>query len=177
MNGLLETMYLKRFCLPSNLDVKNNTYINKINDCLCGDSNHIACVFQGKIGYLKNKLNILSFGINKYNDFDSRKPSIHAEHNAISKLLPLKKKKRLESIDILVIRVSRTNTIQMSKPCYNCIQIMKTLPEKKGYKINNIYYSDNHGDIIKTNIKCLENSEQHISKYYRNYMNHMNHNM
>jgi hypothetical protein len=63
MNGLLETMYLKRFCLPSNLDVKNNTYINKINDCLCGDSNHIACVFQGKIGYLKNKLNILSFGI------------------------------------------------------------------------------------------------------------------
>lgn len=174
MDSLLETMYLKRFCLPSNVDIENNNYLKNINNCLCGDSNHIACIFQGKVSYLKNKVNILSFGINKYNDFDCKKPSIHAEHNAINKLIPLKKKKKLESIDILVIRVSRSNNIQMSKPCFNCIQIMKILPEKKGYKINNIYYSDNNGTIIKTNIKCLENSEQHISKYYRNYRNYRN---
>jgi len=165
MNNLLETMYIKRFCLPSNLDVTNTKYLNKVNTCLCSEFNHIACIFQGKVNNMKN-LNVLSFGINKYSDSDGKKPSIHAEYDAISKLLPLKKKKKLESIDILVIRVSRINNIQMSKPCYNCIQIMKILPEKKGYKINNIYYSDNNGEIIKTNIKCLDSTEYHFSKYY-----------
>ncbi len=168
MNNLLETMYIKRFCLPSNLDTYSNRYVDSINNCICGDFNHIACIFQGKITPTKTKLNILCFGVNKYNDYEGKKPGIHAEHNAISKLMPLKRKKKLEPIDILVIRVSRINTIQMSKPCFNCIQIMKVLPEKKGYKINNIYYSDNNGEIIKTNVKCLENSEQHIPKYYRN---------
>jgi len=165
MNKLLETMYIKRFCLPCNLDITNTKNLNKINNCLCSEFNHIACIFQGKVINMKN-LNILSFGINKYSDSDGKKPSVHAEYDAISKLLPLKKKKKLESIDILVIRVSRINTIQMSKPCYNCIQTMKILPEKKGYKINNIYYSNNEGDIVKTNIKCLDNTEYHFSKYY-----------
>jgi hypothetical protein len=45
---------------------------------------------------------------------------------------------------------------------------MSIIPKKKGYKIDNIYYSDENGDIIKTNLQTLENSEQHYSKYYRN---------
>lgn len=166
MNNLLDTMYIKRFCLPCNLDITNTKYLNKMNNCLCSEFNHIACIFRGKISNIKKNLNILSYGINKYSDSDGKKPSIHAEHDAISKLIPLKKKKKLESIDLLVIRVSRIYNIQMSKPCYNCIQTMKILPEKKGYKINNIYYSNNDGEIVKTNLKCLENSEYHYSKFY-----------
>ena len=41
------------------------------------------------------------------------------------------------------------------------------IPEKKGYKIKNIYYSDNEGNIIKTNLNNLKNEEQHYTRYYR----------
>jgi hypothetical protein len=44
---------------------------------------------------------------------------------------------------------------------------MKKLPTKKGYKIQNIYYSDNEGNIIKTSLQNLENEEKHYSSYYR----------
>ena len=45
---------------------------------------------------------------------------------------------------------------------------MKILPEKKGYKIRNIYYSNDNEDIIKSNFKILEKEELHYSSYYRN---------
>lgn len=168
MNDLLEMMYIKRFCLPSKLDINNTSpkTVNKMCNCISSEYNHIACVYQGKIQNSKKNINILSFGINKYSDSEGKKPSIHAEYDAISKLIPLKRKKKLCPIDILVIRVSKLNNIQMSKPCYNCIQIMKTMPEKKGYKINNIYYSIDNEFIIKTNLKYLDNTEYHFSKYY-----------
>ena len=44
---------------------------------------------------------------------------------------------------------------------------MKTLPEKKGYRIRNIYYSDDKGNIVKSNFKKLENEELHFSRFYR----------
>ena len=64
----------------------------------------------------------------------------------------------------MVIRLSRKNEIQCSKPCYNCIETMKNLPPKIGYKINNIYYSDSTGNIVTT-IKALEKEENHYSQY------------
>lgn len=42
--------------------------------------------------------------------------------------------------------------------------MMKTLPQKKGYRIRNIYYSDNNGAIVKTNIGRLETEELHYSR-------------
>ena len=63
--------------------------------------------------------------------------------------------------------MSKSNKLQNSKPCVNCIRMMKTLPEKKGYRIKNIYYSDNNGSIIKTSIKNLEKEELHISRFFR----------
>ena len=44
---------------------------------------------------------------------------------------------------------------------------MKTLPQKKGYKIENIYYSDEEGNIIKTTLNKLDSEEKHYSKYFR----------
>ena len=100
-------------------------------------------------------------------DSDGHEPGIHAEHNALLKLKPIKIKKKLESIDLLVVRFSKTTKIQSSKPCNNCIKIMNDNPPKRGYKIQNIYYSDSDGNIVKTNLSDLMNTEQHYSRYYR----------
>ena len=113
------------------------------------------------------KTRILSFGTNMMGDSNGNDAGIHAEHNALIKLKPLKFKKQLESINLLVIRLSKTNKIQSSKPCSNCIKMIDFIPEKKGYKIKNIYYSDNEGNIIKTNLNNLKNEEQHYTRYYR----------
>ena len=100
-------------------------------------------------------------------DSEGIEPGIHAEQNALLKLKPIKIKKKLELIDLLVVRFSKTTKIQSSKPCNNCIKIMNDIPCKKGYKIQNIYYSDSDGNIIKTNLSNLMNAEQHYSRYYR----------
>jgi cytidine deaminase len=124
--------------------------------------------YKGK-GNLK-KARILSFGVNQLGDTDGNTPGIHAECDAISKLIPLKPRKKLENINLLVIRLSTKNKIQCSKPCYNCIETMKKMPPKIGYKINNIYYSDSTGNIVKTTIKALEKEERHYSQYSRRKM-------
>ena len=44
---------------------------------------------------------------------------------------------------------------------------MKTAPIKKGYIIQNIYYSDNMENIVKTNLTTLDNEEKHYSRFYK----------
>ncbi len=125
--------------------------------------------YKGK-GNLK-KARILSFGMNQMGDVAGNIPGIHAECDAISKLIPLNPRKKLENINILVIRLSPKNKIQSSKPCSNCIETMINLPPKKGYKVQNIYYSDVFGEIIKTSLNTLEKEERHYSRFYRNQKN------
>ena len=133
---------------------------------------HLACaeiiiiqlVFYKGNGDLK-KARILSFGVNQMGDIDGKKPGIHAEYDALTKLMPIRRKKKLESINLLVVRLSSKNKIQSSKPCFNCIETMKKFPPKIGYKIDNVYYSDSNGDIIKTNLKSLNEEEKHYSHY------------
>lgn len=166
MFSLLDNMFIKRFCLPSNTDIDNyENGIRNVPSCVCSHYNHVCCVLQGKRNL--EKYRILSFGFNQMGDNFGKNPGIHAEHNALIKLLPLRNKKRLENINILVIRLSSKNKLQSSKPCINCIQMMKTLPSKKGYKINSIYYSDENGNIVKTNLKNLDLEEKHYSKFFR----------
>ena len=123
-------------------------------------------VFYKGNGDLK-KARILSFGVNQMGDSDGKKPGIHAEFDALSKLMPIRRKKKLESINLLVVRLSTKNKIQSSKPCFNCIETMKKFPPKIGYKIDNVYYSDSNGDITKTNLKTLDEEEKHYSHYFR----------
>jgi len=100
-------------------------------------------------------------------DTSKNQPGIHAEHDAINKLKPIKRKKYLQNVKLLVIRISKKNKLQSSKPCANCIKTMKSLPEKKGYKIKNIYYSNENGVIVKSNLINLENEELHYSRFFR----------
>jgi hypothetical protein len=46
MNNLLDTMFIKRFCLPLNVSIGDDRIT--INNCLCGPFNHVACVLQNK---------------------------------------------------------------------------------------------------------------------------------
>ena len=133
-----------------------------------------AVFYKGKISLLK-KANVLSFGFNKMGDICGNQPGIHAEHDAINRLKPLKKKKHLQNVSLLVVRFSKNNKLQNSKPCANCINNMKILPKKKGYRITNIYFSNENGDIIKSNIKSLEKEEMHYSRFFRNKNNINNH--
>jgi len=113
--------------------------------------------------------NVISYGENKYN-INNILPSLHAEISAINNLPYLKKTKKKSNINILVIRTSYSGKINMSKPCLNCIRLMQTLPQKKGYIIKNIYYSDENSNIIKTNfIKLSNDKDIHISRFYRNH--------
>lgn len=122
-------------------------------------------VFYKGNGLLK-KVKVLSYGVNMMGDSEGLTPGIHAEHDALIKLIPNKKKK-LKSVNLLVIRLSGRNKLQSSKPCYNCIQTMKKLSIKKGYRIQNVYYSDNNENIVKTTLHALENDEVHYSRYYK----------
>jgi hypothetical protein len=137
---------------------------------------HLVCVeilitllvyLKGKTADLK-KINILSFGFNMTGDYSKNDPGIHAEHDAINRLKPLHRKKHLHNVNILVIRISKNNKLQSSQPCANCIETMKRLPEKKGYRIRNIYYSNENGEILKSNLKNLEKEELHYSRFFRN---------
>jgi len=166
MLNLLDMLFTKRFCLPINSNVElyeNGT--RQIDSCLCGHYNHISCVLQNK-GVIKSS-RVLSVGMNQMGDVAGLKPGIHAEHDAINKLPQLKYKKRLEPINLLVVRLSGKNKLQSSKPCGNCINTMKNLPTKKGYKIQNIYYSDKDGHIVKTSLCNLDNESKHYSSFYR----------
>jgi cytidine deaminase len=121
--------------------------------------------YKGK-GDLK-KAKILSYGFNKMGDSDGLQKGIHAEYDAIRKLLPLKRKKRLINVNILVIRISGKNKLQSSKPCAHCIETMKSLPPNLGYNIKNVFYSNENGDIVKSSLKELDNEEKHYSRFYK----------
>lgn len=162
MLNLLDNMFIKRFCLPIDAEIElYESGRENINKCLCGHYNHVSCILHGK------KSRILTYGFNKMGDTDGLLPGVHAEYDAIRKLIPLKNKKRLKNVNILVIRVSGKNKLQSSKPCANCVECMATLPIKLGYRIQHIYYSNNDGSIVKTNLKELDNDEKHLSRFYR----------
>jgi cytidine deaminase len=98
---------------------------------------------------------------------DSGNSGIHAEHDAIQKLLPLRKtRKKSVNITLLVVRLSNRNKLQTSKPCVKCLKMMKTLPQKLGYNIKHIYYSDDN-ILVKTTICELEQEKPHITGFSR----------
>lgn len=130
------------------------------------------------LAYLKGnnanfkKINVLSYGFNMVGDESRNDPGIHSEHDAINKLKPLKRNKHLQSVNMLVIRLSRNNKIQNSKPCANCIETMTILPQKKGYVIKNIYYSNEHGVIVKSSMQNLKKDELHYTRFFRRNKNY-----
>ena len=88
--------------------------------------------------------------------------------DAIMKLPTTTKKKSLEKVNILVIRFAKTGKLGVSKPCENCIKSMLELPNKKGYKIQRVYYSQPDETIERITLRNLSlETTQHVSRFYK----------
>jgi hypothetical protein len=54
MQNLLDTMFIKRFCLPMNANIEcYENGIDTVPACVCGQYNHVSCILQGKWQYEK----------------------------------------------------------------------------------------------------------------------------
>jgi len=132
--------------------------------CIKLDKNnlHIAMIFE------KSGSNIipLSFGQN----WSNYNISYHAEHNAIRKLKN-RNTKKLSPINIFVLKTTLSGTVGSSSPCAHCLAVMCTLPNKKGYRIANVYFTNSNRQIEKKKISELLVEEPYVSRYYliRNY--------
>lgn len=111
---------------------------------------------------------ILTYGENNYSI--NAPNSIHSEIDAIKKLKRFRHRgKRLKSLDMIVIRINNSGTkLGASKLCEKCIIGASTMPQKYGYKINNVYYSNSDGTLTKTTLsQLIHSNDYHISRYYR----------
>jgi tRNA(Arg) A34 adenosine deaminase TadA len=165
---MLDSLFIKRFGLPSNCDISSYKDNIKYNRCPCGNYYHIACIFLGRGENFKSgkKINILSYGMNQYTDVDGSTPSVHAEYNAIANLPPRPRNKRLYRCNIFVTRLTKTLKFGISKPCYQCVYNMYELPRLKGYRIKNVYYTDRDENIIKRSLVDMLNIDERYHTYY-----------
>ena len=44
MQNLIDKMFIKRFCLPKDINIENDEF----NVCNCDNYNHISCIIKGK---------------------------------------------------------------------------------------------------------------------------------
>lgn len=124
---------------------------------------HAAAIFS------RNNSALLAYGENTYYVGDvSNKWTVHAESSAIDRLPTQPRRKRLVSVDMLVIRTSRTGCLGQSRPCVHCIITMcRTLP-LRGYKLDRIYYSDENQKIQMIKLHDLVHDEhQHVTMFYK----------
>jgi cytidine deaminase len=114
--------------------------------------------------------NVVSYGYNCYRGTTStiNGATIHAEHYALSKLKCRDKNKKFSKISILVIKISNSGLISMSKPCKHCIETMQILANRKGYCIEHVYFSNNMRKIEKWAYADLENDpDKHVTEFYK----------
>ena len=131
--------------------------------------NHIAAI----ISWQNKEANVLCYGQNhSFNDGSST----HAEVDAMHHLPPRKNcRQRLQVVNLLVVRVSRTGIIGNSAPCIHCLRTMTHLPPRMGYYIDKIYFSNAAGEIVSYKLDSLiEIDEQHVTSFHRNKENGTN---
>jgi len=115
--------------------------------------------------------NVVSYGYNCYRGVTTMAngATIHAEHFAINKLKTRDKNKKLCKISILVIKISNSGLISMSKPCKHCVENLQILANRKGYYIEHVYFSNNLRKIEKWSYSDLEKDPfKHVTEYYKN---------
>jgi cytidine deaminase len=120
---------------------------------------HIAMIFE------ESGANIIpySYGQNwsNYNIY------YHAEHHSITKLKNRDTKKLLP-INIFVLKTTLSGTIGCSLPCAHCIALLCTLPNKKGYRVVNVYYTNSDKEIEKKKLSELLIENPYVSRYHSN---------
>src|SRR5439155_13291228 len=92
----------------------------------------------------------------------------HAEMDAIKHLPPLKNKAKKIDLNLVVIRTDISTNLKNSKPCFKCIQYIYNLNKISIYRIKNIYYSNQQGNITMIKFYDLYMEEnKHISIRFR----------
>ena len=121
--------------------IKNNHQLDSIINILKKKSKFSEIRNQHSSAILyKNQ--ILTIGINYFVNEIHPKSTVHAEVDALFKYKNINKRKLNDKcIDIIVIRTNKNMKLINSKPCLNCLNIIKK------FKINKIYYSDENGNI------------------------------
>jgi cytidine deaminase len=153
---------------------KMNSLLSHVNDMidirLARNVEGKPCIISGKMHlhmamfFEDNGSNIipLSYGQNGATIYNL----CHAEHNALLKLKN-RDTKKITGINLLVIKTTLTGVIGSSKPCAHCLALLCTLPIKKGYKVNNVFYSNSPSEIlVKKKLNDLLLEDLHISRMY-----------
>lgn len=90
----------------------------------------------------------------------------HAEMDALNHLPPQEIKANKKTINLIVIRMDLKGNLKNSKPCFKCIEHLSKI---RCYKLKNVYYSDEQGNIVMIKFKDLFYSDnKHVSKRFRN---------
>lgn len=118
---------------------------------------------------------VISFGENKFlcssSDIHAR-GTVHAERAAMDKL-PSRSStgsKHWKVVDMLVIRTSKTGVLGHSRPCLHCIEAMCVMLPERGYRIDRVHYSDEHGNLVTTKLaelaRLAREGNFHVSNFY-----------
>lgn len=108
-------------------------------------------------------------GINYFPGINSSmNGTCHAEITSCKKLSKMTSKLKMKSLDLYVLKVSKSGKLGISKPCYHCIKYLKKYTSLIGCNLRYVYYSNSNGNIIKERFVELLDSEQvHISRSNR----------
>ncbi len=120
-----------------------------------GDKHHQAVAFVGHTQLAHGQSYPITFSANHAS-------TIHAEKDMMRELCRMFKRRKFESIrkvDILVIRVSNSGKLGMSRPCRECVNTLKFSP----IPIRRVYYSSKDGDIVFEKFLDLLDSKGYVS--------------
>jgi deoxycytidylate deaminase len=140
-----------------------NNFLNKYYDLFFNEASKSDICFQLAAGIIINNNLISKPYCNKYSQNKKLNlMTIHAEVNSIINYhknnIRYNKKtntyylsnNKYKKINIFVIRFHKNGVIANSRPCYNCLKMMKDL------NVNKVYYSSGYGnEIICENVKNM----------------------
>ena len=90
-------------------------------------------------------------------------PSMHSEEGGLYKLRRLVRDRKFnpqKSVDIIVVKLTKTCQLSFSRPCRACIIRL----EKSGFNIRRVYYSNEYGSISYEPFANLVKSKGNFSR-------------
>ena len=89
--------------------------------------------------------------------------------DAIRKLPPLQnKKRRKQDIVLIVIRIDKNGNLKNSQPCVKCLEHINKPNYSSWYRLTNIWYSNQEGNIIHRKLQQIIDSEKkHITRRFK----------
>ena len=105
--------------------------------------------------------------------------NIHAEISVLNNYRNLiyrsKNKYKYKYFDLIVIRINKSGSLLMSKPCYHCIKNIQKFTLRLGIRIRNCIYSNEENSLTNERFINIYNDRhinKHISRGNRIHCNH-----